>query len=416
MLIHSASQLLTLAGGPQRGEELGRLGSIPDGAVLVRAGTIAAVGSTPDLRAAYPNEPELDASGHVVLPGFVDPHTHLIFASDRAAEFELHLQGPSYLQLMATGGGIQSIVRATRLASLEELVTQARDRAARMFQYGTTTVKSKTGYGLETDSELRQLEAILCLDAEGQLEIAATFQGANAIPPEYQGNPDGYVALLRHEMIPAVKDWWRQHAPNQPLPFVDVFCDVGLFNLEQTRAVLQTARDLGFPLKINADAFENLGGARLAAHLGVTAAAHLVHSTPGDILNLARSNTVAVSLPCTPFSLAESHYTPARKIIQAGGLLAIGTDLNPGTTWCESMQFVIALANRYLRLTVAEAIAAATINAAAAIGRDALIGSIEPGKQADLLVLSVSDYRHLGYRIDANLVERVIKKGEVFEV
>ncbi len=416
MLIHSASQLLTLAGGPQRGQELGRLGWIPDGAVLVRDGKIVATGPTPELRASYPDEPELDAGGRVVMPGFVDPHTHLVFAGDRAAEFELRQQGRSYQEITASGGGIAATVRATRQASIEELIQQSSDRAERMFRYGATTIESKTGYGLETGSELRQLEALLRLDRQGPLEIVPTFQGANAIPPEFRDDPDGYANLLCEEMLPAVKAWWQANEPNRPLPFVDVFCGANAFSLEQSRSVLLSARELGFPLKVNADQFENLGGARLAAHLGAVSAAHLICSTPGDILNLAGSRTVAVSLPCTSFSLADSRYTPARAILAAGGLLAIGSGLNPGTAWCESMQFVIALACRYLKLTVAEAIAAATINAAAAINRDRLIGSIEPGKQADLLVLSVADYRHLGYRFGANLVDLVIKKGEVFEV
>jgi imidazolonepropionase len=198
------------------------------------------------------------------------------------------------------------------------------------------------------------------------------------------------------------------------MPFVDVFCETGAFNLEQSRRILQTARDLGFPLKIHADEFDNLGGARLAAELGAASADHLVATSPDDIAALAASETVAVALPCTPFGLAESHYTPAKKILEAGGLLAIATDLNPGTAWCESMQFAIALACRHLRLAPAQAIAAATINAAAAIGRADRIGSIEPGKQADLLILSVPDYRHLGYRFGTNLVQTVIKRGIVY--
>ncbi len=416
MLIHSISQLLTLSGGPQRGEELGRLGWIPDGAVLVRDGLIEAVGSTPELRSRYPGEPALDAAGRVVMPGFVDPHTHLVFTGDLAAAFELRARGPTHPEITADGEGIAATVRATRNASVEELTAQAQPRVERMFRHGTTTAEAKTGYGLETESELRQLDALLRLDAQGPLEIVPTFQGAHVIPPEYSDDPDAYACLVRDEMIPAVKDWWQTHAAGRPLPFVEVFCDVGTFSLEQARSILMAARALGFSIKITADEFKNLGGSRLAAHLGAAAAAHLAHSTPGDILNLAQSNTVAVSLPCTPFSLADPHYTPAREIIAAGGLLAIGTDLNPSTAWCESMQFAIALASRYLGLSVAEAIAAATINAAAAIQRDAVTGSIEPGKQADLLVLGVSDYRHLGYRFGTNLVETVIKKGEVYRV
>lgn len=413
MLIHSASQLLTLAGGPQRGAELGRLGWIPDGAALIRDGIIVAVGASHDLRSAYPDEPELDAQGRVVMPGFVDPHTHLVWAGDRAAEFEMRLQGRSYMEIMAAGGGIVSTVRATRKASLEDLLTQTRARAQSILRHGVTTAEAKTGYGLETESELRQLEALLRLDEEGPLELAPTFLGAHAIPEEYRDDPDAYTALLCDQMIPAVKDWWQAHAPGRPLPFVDVFCETGAFDLDQSRCILETARDLGFPLKIHADEFDNLGGARLAANLGAASADHLVKTTPGDVLNLAHSDTVAVALPCTPFGLADPHFTPAREILNAGGLLAIASDLNPGTAWCENMQFVIALSCRYLKLTVAEAIAAATINAAAAIGRADRLGSIEPGKQADLLVLSVNDYRHLGYRFGTNLVEKVIKKGEL---
>jgi imidazolonepropionase len=416
MLVHSASQLLTLSGGPQRGLELGRLGIIPDGAVLVRDGLIQAVGSSAGLRAAYPNEPGFDAGGKVVMPGFVDPHTHLIWAGDRAAEFEMRLEGKTYLEILAAGGGIISTVRATRSASLEELKAQTRARMQRIFAHGTTTAEAKTGYGLETRSELEQLEALLQLNAEGPLELAPTFLGAHAIAPEYKDDPQGFTGLICREMLPEVKRWWGLHAAGQKLPFVDVFCETGAFSLAQSRQILETAQSLGFPLKIHADEFDNLGGASLAASLGAASADHLVKTSAEDIAALARGNTVAVALPCTPFGLADPHYTPAREILKANGLLAVASDVNPGTAWCESMQFVIALACRYLRLTPAQAIAAATINAAAAIHRSDRIGSLEPGKQADLIVLSVDDYRHLGYRFGTNLVQQVIKKGQLFTV
>ena len=414
MLIHTASQLLTLAGGPQRGKDLGRLGIIPDGAVLVRGGQIAAIGTSAELRAAYPDEPAQDAEGRVVMPGFVDPHTHLVFAGDRAAEFELRLEGRTYLEILAAGGGILSTVRATRRASVDELITQTRERAASMLRHGTTTAEAKTGYGLETACELVEMEALLRLDEEGPLEIAPTFLGAHAVAPEFKGDPEAYVNLVCDEMLPETKRWWQAHGGERPLPFVDVFCETGAFSLVQTRRILTAARALGFPLKIHADEFDNLGGASLAAELGAISADHLVKTSPQDIAVLARSATVAVALPCTPFGLAEPHYTPARDILAAGGLLAIASDLNPGTAWCESMQFVIALACRYLRLTPAQAIAAATINAAAAIKRADRIGSLETGKQADLLILTVDDYRQLGYRFGTNLVKTVIKKGKIY--
>jgi imidazolonepropionase len=413
MLVHSASQLLALSGGPQRGGDLGRLGIIPDGALLIRDGIIAAVGASQELRQAYPGEETLDAHGRVVMPGFVDPHTHAIWAGDRAAEFEMRLQGKTYLEILAAGGGILSTVRATRQSSLRDLIEETRPRLWTMLEHGTTTAEVKTGYGLETGTELRLLQALLTLDAEGPVELALTFLGAHAIAPEYKGDPQGYTAHLCGEMLPAVQCWWQENGPGRPLPFVDVFCETGAFSLEQSRRILQTAQSLGFPLKIHADEFDNLGGARLAVELGAVSADHLVKTSPEEIQILAHSDTVAVALPCTPFGLAEAHYTPARAILEAGGLLALATDLNPGTAWCGDMQFAIALACRYLRLTPAQAIAAATINAAAAIGRSEYIGSLEVGKGADVIILSVSDYRHLGYRFGPNLVDTVLKKGRV---
>jgi imidazolonepropionase len=416
MLIHSASQLLTLAGGPQRGRELGQLGLIPDGAVLIQDEKIVAVGATRELCAAYPNEPDLDAAGRVVMPGFVDPHTHAIWAGDRSAEFELRLQGKSYLEILAEGGGILSTVRASRTGSLEKLISETRPRLWSMFTCGTTTAEVKTGYGLRTAAELRMLQALLALDKEGPLEIAPTFLGAHAIAPEFHDRPEDYTSLICNTMLPILKEWWPHQAPYHEMPFVDVFCETGAFTLEQSADILTRAKELGFPLKIHADEFDNLGGAKLAANLGAVSADHLVKTSAEDIQALACSDTVAVALPCTPFGLAEREYTPAQAILEAGGLLAIATDLNPGTAWCESMQFALALACRYMRLTPAQAIAAATINAAAAIGRADKIGSLEPGKQADLLILSVPDYRHLGYRFGINLVQTVIKKGRIYPV
>jgi imidazolonepropionase len=416
MLIHSASQLLTLAGGPQRGRELGRLEIIADGAVLVQDDTIVDIGVSADLRKAYPSEPTLDAAGKVIMPGLVDPHTHAIWAGDRAAEFEMHLQGVTYMEILAAGGGILSTVRATRASSLERIMAETRPRLWSMFNYGTTTAEVKTGYGLRTATELRMLQALLALDVEGPLELAPTFLGAHAIAPEYKDRPDEYTDLLCDTMLPVLKDWWPHQAPFHDIPFVDVFCETGVFTLEQSHRILARAKELGFPLKIHADEFDNLGGARLAAELGAVSADHLVKTSSEDIQALAASETVAVALPCTPFGLSEVEYTPAQEILEADGLLAIATDLNPGTAWCENMQFAMALACRYMYLTPAQAIAAATINAAAAIGQSDRIGSLEVDKQADMLILSVPDYRHLGYRFGGNLVQTVIKKGHIYPV
>ena len=411
MLIHSASQLLTLAGGPQRGKELGRLGILADGALLIRDETIAALGTSQQLLAAYPDEPRLDVHGHVLMPGLVDPHTHLIWAGDRAAEFEMRLEGKTYLQILAAGGGILSTVRAVRAASLQDLKAQTRTRALSLLRHGVTTAEAKTGYGLQAASELAQMQALLELDAEGPLEIIPTYLGAHAIAPEYKDDPQAYTDLLCQQMLPELRSWYAAHAAGRTLPFVDVFCETGAFTLAQSRSILQTAKALGFPLKIHADEFDNLGGASLAAELGAASADHLVKTSPADIQALANSDTVAVALPCTPFGLADAHYTPAQAILAADGLLALASDINPGTAWCENMQFVMALACRYLRLTPAQAIAAATINAAAAIQCAQRVGSLEVGKQADLLVLAVDDYRQLGYRFGGNLVQKVIKRG-----
>ncbi len=416
MLIHSASQLLTLAGGPQRGHALGALGIIEQGAVLIRDEKIVALGSTEDLRSAYPDEPSLDANHCVVMPGFIDPHTHLIWGGDRANEFEMKMAGAKYLDILASGGGIISTVRATRTASIESLVAQTRPRLLRMFAHGTTTAEAKTGYGLQTATELRLLKALLILYDDSPLDLVITFLGAHAIAPEFKDDPQGYTDLVCETMLPILKEWWETHAPKLTLPFVDVFCENRAFNLEQSRQVLTKARSLGFPLKIHADEFDNLGGASLAVELGAVSADHLVKTSDEDIVALGKSDTVAVALPCTPFGLAEKEYTPAQKLLEAGAILALATDCNPGTAWNESMQFSIALACRYMGLTPAQAIAASTINSAQAIRRADTVGSLEPGKQADLLILSVPDYRHLGYRFGTNLVKQVIKCGRVYSV
>jgi imidazolonepropionase len=328
------------------------------------------------------------------------------------------MAGARYMEILAAGGGILSTVRSTRQATVEKLMAETRPRLVRMFAYGTTTAEAKTGYGLESGAELRMLQAILALDGAGPIELSPTFLGAHAIAPEYNGDSQGYTDLLCSEMMPFVRQWWisQSSTAHQPLPFVDVFCETGAFTLVQSRQILTAARELNFPLKLHVDEFDNLGGASLAVELGAASADHLVKTSTADIQALSGSETVAVSLPGTPFGLAETEYTPARKIIEAGGILALATDCNPGTAWNESMQFVIALACRMMKLTPAQAIAAATINAAHAIRRADRIGSIEPGKQADLLILSVPDYRQLGYRFGTNLVQRIIKRGRVYSV
>lgn len=412
LLIVNASQLCTLPApdGPQRGSQLGTLGLIEGGAVAVRDGQIVECGPSTPLQAAYQAEETIDAGGRCVIPGFVDPHTHIPWAGDRANEFERRLAGASYMEIMEAGGGIMSTVRRTREATLEQVVAENEPRLRRMLAYGTTTVETKSGYGLATAAEIKQLDAMLALDRQLPIDVVPTFLPAHAVPAEYQGQTEAYVDLVIEEMLPAGARWMEQH--NIDL-FCDVFCEKGVFDLQQTRRILEKARALGYRLKVHADEFVGLGGTALAAEMGATSADHLVYTPAADIRALGQSETVAVGLPGTPFGLAEADYTPAGAILEAGGALALATDCNPGTSWCESMQMMMALGCRYMKLTQAQALAAATINAAYAVGRGEQVGSLEPGKQADLLILTVDDYRQLGYRFGTNLVDTVIKKGQV---
>jgi imidazolonepropionase len=416
LLIHSASQVCVIPdnGRPQRGRDLGELGIIENGAVAALDGRIVAVGPSDELRAAYQAQEQVDADGRCVTPGFVDPHTHIPWMGDRANEFEQRLAGASYMEIMAAGGGIMSTVRQTRQASLEELVTDNLPRLARMLRNGTTSVEAKTGYGLDTATELKQLDAIIALNERQPVELTPTFLPAHATPEEFNGRTDDYVAYVIQETLPAGAEWMRRH--NISL-FADVFCEEGAFDLAQSRRILEAAQALGYRLKIHADEFVGLGGTKLAVELGAISADHLVKTPAADIAALGQGETIAVGLPGTPFGLtrwdAPQAYTPAQQILDAGGALALATDCNPGTCWTESMQMVMALACRTMGLTQAQALVAATLNAAYAIGRADQIGSLDPGKQADILILETADYRQLGYRFGGNLVNSVIKKGQV---
>lgn len=412
LLIHSASQLCVIPGerGPQRGTNLGDLGLIQDGSVAVNDGKIVAVGPSADLQSQYTATARINAEGHCVVPGFVDAHTHIPWFGDRASEFEQRLAGTSYMEIMRAGGGIMSTVRDTRKATLHQLVDDNLPRLKRMLEHGTTSAEAKTGYGLETATELKQLDAIMALGRRQPIELTPTFLPAHAVPAEYGGRTDAYVDLVLSEILPAGAQWMND---NDTKLFCDVFCEEGAFDLEQTRLILERAASYGYRLKVHADEFAGLGGTKLAVELGAVSADHLVQTPDEDIVALGRGNTVAVGLPGTPFGLAHQEYTPAKRILASGGALALATDCNPGTCWCESMQMVIALACRYMGLTQGQALAAATLNAAYAIGRGDEIGSLEAGKQADLLLLFPDDYRQLGYRFGSNLVKTVIKKGVV---
>ena len=421
LIIRNAHELLTLPSpAPRRGPALLDLGIINDGALAIEQNRIIFAGPSRDvLDFAQPNTRIIDAGGCVVMPGFVDAHTHLIFAGDRAGEFEQRQQGASYLEILAQGGGILSSVRATRQASVDELEAQARRRLDVMLAHGTTTAEVKTGYGLDLASEMKMLDVAARLQASQPVTIVPTFLPAHAVPPEFAGRADDYVTTIIEDMLPAVAHWRdasRGDRPAVSIPFpaalfCDVFCDQGAFTLAQTRRILQVAQQLGLGLKIHADEFAALGGARLAAELGARSADHLAVTPAEDIERMAAAGVIGILLPGTTFGLGSSHYADARAMIAAGMAIALGSDLNPGTCYCESMPFIIALACRYLKLAPAEAICAATINAAWACGVGDRLGSLEVGKEADILILDVPDYRHVAYRFGANPISRVIKSG-----
>ncbi len=429
LLIEHATELVTCAsnGAPKRGAEMDDVGIIHDGAVAIHRGRIVAVGPTAHVRERISKAKRvIEARGHSVIPGLVDPHTHVVWAGERAAEFEMRLKGATYLEIFQAGGGILRTVRDTREASLDDLIVQTRERLDRMLLAGTTTAEAKSGYGLDEETELKMLDAIRALDESHPIDLIPTFLGAHAIPPEYRENPDAYVDFLVEHMIPKVAALQYRvetrdeegdviHAGYERAAwFCDVFCERGAFNLEQTIRILEAAKAANMDLKVHVDEFEpSLGAVPVAVEMGAVSVDHLV-STPEEHLHvLAASDTAAVGLPGTPFGLAECKYTKGRHLVDLGGIVAIASDINPGTSWCESMPMMMALATRYMGLTPAEALNAATINAAYAIKMHPYVGSIEEGKQGDVVILDVPDYRHLSYRYGGNLVHTVVKKGRV---
>lgn len=417
LLIHNAVQLVTCASpdGPKRGQAMADVGLIPVGAVAIADGQIVAVGSSADLLADFSARETIDATGKTVCPGFVDPHTHVVYAGDRVNEFELRVRGASYMEIMEAGGGIVSTMRATRAATVEQLVAETRPRLDAMLALGTTTVEIKTGYGLDTASELKMLDAIAGLATSTPLDLIPTFIGAHAVPPEYKGRTDEYVDLVVEEMLPAVATWYKRSMFNvqRSTLFCDVFCEANVFTLEQSRRVLEAGLALGLPAKIHADEFANLGGVSLAVELGAVSADHLDVTPPAEVEKLAQSNTVGVVLPAVNFNLGSTHFAHARAMIDAGVALALATDINPGSAPCPSMPLVMAIACRYQKLLPAEALNASTINAAHAVGLGDRLGSLEVGKQADLLLINAPDYRCLAYQFGGNLVERVVKQGKI---
>jgi imidazolonepropionase len=417
LLIHSAAQVVTCASphGPKRGAALADAGLLSDGAVAISDGEIVAVGPSAELQANYTARQNIDAAGKAVCPGFVDAHTHAVYAGDRAAEFEMRIKGASYMEIMQAGGGIVSTMRATRAASVAQLVAESRPRLDTMLKLGTTTIEIKSGYGLNITAEMNMLKAIATLDVDHPADLVPTFLGAHAVPPEYNGNPDGYIELVIEEMLPAAAEWFQNSTfkiENVNL-FCDVFCEANVFNRAQSRRVLDAGLALGMPAKIHADEFVNLGGVQMAVELGAVSADHLDVTSPEEVATLAASDTVAVVLPAVNFNLGSAHFADARSMVDTGAAVALATDINPGSAPCPSMPLVMAMACRYQRLLPAEALNASTVNAAHAVGLGHRLGSLEVGKQADVLVVDAPDYRHLAYQFGINLVEWVIKRGIV---
>lgn len=393
------ARLLTVAGGdgPLAGPRQGRLGLVPDGALALEGGRILAAGPRDEVLeradAAWPAATErevVDAAGRVVMPGLVDAHSHPVWAGSRAAELELRIRGAGYVEIMEAGGGIASTVRATRAASDEALLADLLERLDRLMDHGVTTLEAKSGYGLSTAEELRQLRVLAQAAERHPMRIIPTFLGAHAVPDEFRGREDAYVDLVVEEMLPAV-------AAAFPQAFCDVFCDLGAFSLAQAERVLRAARALGLPLKAHADEFGHLGCAELAARLGAVSADHCIVSSPADMEAMARAGTVAVLLPGTTLGLGSTRFAPAREMLLRGVPLALGTDLNPGTCPCPNLPLIMAMAARYLKLTPDEVLVAATRNAAVSCGRGAETGRLEAGFAADLLLLEAQDHRELCY-------------------
>ncbi len=408
IIIEHASELVTCTGfQAKKGPEMAELGVIHDGALVIEDGLISMVGKTSDLL----EHPEpgpfdiIDAHGKAVLPGFVDSHTHFVFGGYRAEEFSWRLNGMSYMDIMTNGGGIVSTVSATRKASLEELVDSGRKRLDSMLSFGVTTAEGKSGYGLDRDTEIRQLAAMAELERTHPIDIVKTFLGAHAIPREFKDKPEEFLDFIEDTVLPEV-------AEKGLAEFCDIFCEEGVFSVKQSRRLLLMARDLGLKLTLHADEIMPLGGAELAAELGAVSADHLLHASDRGIEALAGAGVVATLLPLTAFSLREP-YARGRAMIDRNCAVALATDLNPGSCFSESIPLLFALATLYMGLTVEEALTAVTINGAAAIDRANTVGSLDVGKKGDAVILEFPSYRFIPYHIGVTTVEKVIKGGNL---
>ncbi|WP_309252407.1 imidazolonepropionase [Paenibacillus spongiae] len=395
--------------GPRKGSEMSEVGAIPNGAIAVSGGLIAAVGTEADVRTALEGAAiatEYDAEGLLATPGLIDPHTHLVHGGSREHELALKLQGASYLEILAQGGGILSTVRATRKASEDELFRQAKRSLDTMLEYGVTTAEAKSGYGLTLEDEIKQLRVAHRLNQVHPVQLVSTFMGAHMVPEEYKGRADEYVQLLIEEMLPEVK---RQGLAE----FCDAFCEHGVFTVKQTERLLAAAKSLGFSVKLHADEIEPIGGAELAGKLGCVSAEHLLAASDSGLEAMQRAGVIAVCLPATSFNLRLTNHARARRMIELGLAVALATDYNPGSSPTENIQLAMTLACLNLGMTPEEIITAVTINAAYAIGRGDRAGSLEVGKQADIVVFNAPNLAYLPYHFGINHVNTVVKLGRI---
>ncbi len=410
LLLTNIGQVATLEGhsdSPKVGAQMNDVSVIDNGAIAIKDGKIVAIGPTKDVLSQVTEEPRLPAiefPGMLATPGFVDSHTHLAFAGSRERDFAMKLAGKTYLEILEAGGGILNTLRSTRLASQGDLVANAFSYAESMLSMGTTTIEAKSGYGLDTENELKMLRAVDELREKLPLNLISTFLGAHAIPPEFEGRTDAYVDLVIDEMIPAV-------AKSSLAEFCDVFCEQGVFDIEQSRKILLAARGKGMKLKIHADEIVQLGGANLAAEVGAVSADHLLRASEEGLEAMRKAGTIATLLPATAFSL-DTDYADARGMIEMGLPVALATDFNPNCA-NESLFFTIALACYKMKMKPQEALSAVTINAAHALNRGSTHGSIEEGKVADILILDCPNPEYLTWRFGVNLVHTVISNGQV---
>jgi len=406
LLVVNAFELLTLAGPerPRTRREMRDTASVPNGAAAADGGVVVETGDTADLARKYRGRKTVDAAGRLVMPGFVDPHTHLVFAGSRENEMVRRLSGVTYLDILKQGGGIHNTVAATRNASIDDLMESARRRTRRILEHGTTTVEIKSGYGLDAETEEKILDAIGRLKQEGPLDVIATFLGAHAVPSSVK-REDYMDWLVRDAMIR-----FKNKAE-----FCDVFCEDGAFTLDESERILRSAKESGYTLKIHAGQFNDLEAVRMAASMGAISADHLDHVSADQLDLMREKGMVAVLLPGATFFLGSDAYPDYQKFEEHGVPVALATDFNPGSCPCYSMQMMIALAVLRMGMTAEEAVTACTVNAAWAVDRGKRVGSLEPGKQADLIVLDVRNAAQIPYYFGTNLVRTVVKKGRVVE-